>query len=319
MIRLALAAIFGAIALFYMGCSEVRDVMTYSHPTVLTYDQFIQQKPTTGWYTIKGGVLDAMDEVEKTENDEHEEYYVALIGPKDDPLKAQVHIVVVPDDPSLNATLDDASKMPDNPTDQQVDDFVKSHAGRLFIPRDVTGMVRTDVDMHDSIVQKMDGLDSDFVMIDEGHKPSIGKALLEFLGSIGCAAVCFFMFRAYRKPRKAASIQLPPGWGQQPGVQAPPPYPGQPGAYGQPPAAQPPYGQQPGAYGQPYGQPTVPPTYPPSTPPAAPAASPASGNWLGGGDAEAPAAPPPPAPAPSTNSNSWLTGEPQTPKPGESE
>lgn len=201
--KLTVAAFFGAVILLIMGVSEVKNVLLYSHPTVLTYDQFVQQRPDSGSFTITGGTLNPLSAAEDDYEGPQEKYFIALMGPKDDPTRSLVQVVVASDDPTIYAAIAKASTLPRKASTAQIRQF--------FVRRNVTGMVKigtiSKYDEDGQLSRKMGGgLTESFLIVEEGQHPSLGIGLLELFGSVVCLGMGLLL--------GTISGVLPPCWWQ---------------------------------------------------------------------------------------------------------
>jgi len=282
MFRLKLLLIVGSFLLVLAGISEIREASKFSHPKVVTYAQFAQLKPSEGWFTIKGGVLNLLKTVElkKTRHGSTTStYYVAMMAPDDDPIDGPTSIVVVAHDANLTADIEGLRAKQDLP-DEKLVAYLAAHKKDLMVAGDVSGMVRPETMAKAQLGTTMDGLTKDYVVLEQGQSPSMKTGVGMLIIGIVLGLIFVRLIRGGKAkvaPPAGAWGQPPYGqqpiYGQQPQYgQQPPPYPQQQQPYGQ----QPPYSQQPPApYGQQpnYGEPTAstpaaPPTVPQSTPAA---------------------------------------------------
>jgi len=256
MLRLKLMVVVGALALLVLGIQGVFEASTNTHPTSITYDQFVQKSPGSGWYKITDGYLDLRKAFNSNHSGVHDNYVIALRGMKESP-GDPVHVMVIPTNGAVNDTMDNIFDMKHRGQIDELREFIRSNPDKIYVKTDVVGLIASGLNAGETNRTRITGQDSsidpNFIIIDERRKPNGLLAFGMLAAGIVLAVVAFLIFGgSFSRGGNAVDLLNRPQYGGQPyGQQPPPPYYGGGGAgYGQPGQ---PYGQQPPP-GQPYGQ-----------------------------------------------------------------
>ena len=206
-----------------MGGGELRDNMAAKAPTPLTWQEFVADKPESGWFKLSGAQLDLTGAlwIENRLTGEMGNIYVPAraAGELESENEAEppIEMLVKVDDPKIKATVEELKKL-DKGTDEAALNYVLSHADQLFIERPIVGTVAEGFDAVDSddestLRSAEETLSSDFVILQEGAKPDVGGRIFMLLGGIGVALLgLFYIF--LKKP--VAPAAPPTGSGLPP-------------------------------------------------------------------------------------------------------
>ncbi|HLK60427.1 MAG TPA: hypothetical protein VKU00_27950 [Chthonomonadaceae bacterium] len=206
--RLAIILAVGTIALLIYGGNGIIKGIRYSRPVTLTYEQFLQQKPTAGWFHITGALMNVVDEVHIVDKDKHgsdndpgvedmTHAYLPVYNADTFPDGADnksIHMLVYTGDPAVVATIKDmAGQVGNNVSKDQAEAFLEKNKDRLFLTRDVEGMVKSGLDSESSDVKNLlntniKELDPNYVILEEGAKPALGLGLGLFVLGLFLAA-----------------------------------------------------------------------------------------------------------------------------------
>ena len=195
--RLKLALFIGALALIIFGGDRTYQGLRYREPAQISYDDFVKQKPSAGWFHIKNCVFNVFRTMHFYSKDHPEqandvssvtEVYVPLQSattpqiPKNHP---NVSVVVKTSDADILSTYSELAELDTRSNDANPDsgaEFFAKNERKIYVKRDVEGMVlsglsslgseKTTILKHD-----MTPIDEDFVTLEEGKKPSPGAGL----------------------------------------------------------------------------------------------------------------------------------------------
>jgi len=213
-----------ALFFLWMGTSEMRDAQVYKHPKDVTLAQLASQKPEDGYYTVHGGVLNLFDAAKKadpSDKDSDPTYFVPLIRPNDDPLRAKSHVLVAVNDPKLIKTIEEGLKLPDKASDAQVTRFLEQHIASMLVTRNVSGRVTPSA--FDTFRLSNDGsnIDKFAVVIDERISlPSPGAGVGETWFGVILAALAAAIFAFMMRIKRQPSGWVPTTFPRQPNIPA---------------------------------------------------------------------------------------------------
>lgn len=218
--RIAILLAVGTIALFIFGVNGIYNGVKYREPVTLTYAQFLQQKPTAGWYHITGALMNVVEEVHIYDKNKHSDGDLAVEGltrayipvcdaktfdaaafleKKNSP---STFLLLHSNDPEIANTIKDmAAQVGGNPTPEQAETYLNKNKNKLFLKKDIDGMVKSGLGSETSEVKRLldsniQNLESDYVILDEGAKPSLGAGVgMLLLGLVLAAAQVLFYAR----------------------------------------------------------------------------------------------------------------------------
>ena len=214
-IRLKIALFIGALALIVFGGDKAYQGLRYRAPVEISYADFVKQKPAAGWFHIKNCVFNVYRAVhfyEKNkagaENDTSgiTEIYVPAQGPKDAQFPGQhpnVSLLVITRDPEILSTYRELGDI--GPNDGRAETYFLKNKNKIYAKRDVEGMVRAGLsslssDEAKQLQTNISPIDSDFVTLEEGKRPTFGAGLLMLLAGFALLVgqILFYIARRGR-------------------------------------------------------------------------------------------------------------------------
>lgn len=196
------------IALLWGGCQGVYTALKNRRPLEITVTDYIAQKPGAEWVTLKDARLNLLEAAHKERLGKISEIFIP-IRPKDDAEDARVHILLSTKDNEIVSALEDLNKS--TGTMKEAINAASRHADKIFMQKDVSGLIRFGIDSDDKTRNKLAKLDmnlaDDFVILNDGAAPSLfgGMSMLGLGMLIG-----FFMLRRSGKSEPAAPAPMPP-------------------------------------------------------------------------------------------------------------
>ncbi len=196
------------IGLLWGGCQGVYTALKNRQPLEITVTDYIAKKPNSEWVTLKDAQLNLLEAAHKGRGGNISEIFIP-VRPKGESMDAQVHILLSTKNKDIVAALEDLNKS--SGTMKETLDAASRHADKLFMQKDVSGLIRFGIDSDDKTRDKLAKLDmtlaADFVILNDGAAPSLfgGMSMLGIGMLIG-----FFMLRNSAKSSPATPPPLPP-------------------------------------------------------------------------------------------------------------
>lgn len=154
------------------GGQGVWTAVTNMKPTEMSCADYVKQKPKATWLKLTGCFLDMTDAAWRESGGRIKEVYVP-IKPADDKKAKQVHIMMATEDPSI---LDVASQLKNAKDEKSTIAVLIKNRDKIFMTKDLEGMVRFGVDLDSKDRDKLAGLSQnlspDFVILSDGQKPT---------------------------------------------------------------------------------------------------------------------------------------------------
>lgn len=196
------------IALLWGGCQGVYTAVKNRKPLEITVSDYIAQKPSAEWVTLMDAQLNLLEAAHKERLGKISEIFIP-VRPKGESTDAPVHILLSTKDDAIVAALEDLNKS--TGTMKEAMNAASRHADKLFMQKDVSGLIRFGIDSDDKTRRKLAKLDmklaSDFVILNDGAAPSLfGGVSMLGLGMV----VGFFMLRGVGKSDSKSPPPLPP-------------------------------------------------------------------------------------------------------------
>ena len=194
-----------AIALLWGGGQGVYTALKNRQPLEITVTDYIAKKPNAEWVTLKDAQLNLLEAAHKEQLGKISEIFIP-IRPKGESTDGPVHILLSTKDDAIVAALEDLNKS--GGTMKEALNAASRHADKLFMQKDVSGLIRFGIDSDDKTRDKLAKLDmkltQDFVIMNDGAAPSLfGSMSMLGLGLV----VGFFMLR---KAGKSEPVTTPP-------------------------------------------------------------------------------------------------------------
>lgn len=200
------------IALLWGGSQGVYTALKNRQPLEVTVSDYIAKKPNAEWVTLKDAQLNLLEAAHKERLGKISEIFIP-VRPKGESTDGPVHILLSTKDDAIVAALEDLNKS--GGTMKEALNAASRHADKLFMQKDVSGLIRFGIDSDDKTRAKLAKLDMklapDFVIMNDGAAPSLFGSM-SMLG-IG-VLIGFFMLRKAGKSEPAAppppAPNLPP-------------------------------------------------------------------------------------------------------------
>jgi tetratricopeptide (TPR) repeat protein len=190
LVTLGGAALMMGIASFnqFRGSEEESDLARrFPAPVRLTITQFAAASPKSGWFHIKGGVMDVTDASYTlvTPRSGGEPYigaaFLSLREPRQSP-EAPAPVVVATQDPAIMNRVRAIAAFSEAGDDAGLKKYVQANAATLITGRDVEGLLTTggyDAKDRDDIAKKHGIPGESLVILDEGRAPDAGQGVTQ--------------------------------------------------------------------------------------------------------------------------------------------
>jgi len=196
------------IGLLWGGCQGVYTALKNRHPLEITVADYIAQQPNAEWVTLKDAQLNLLEAAHKGRLGNITEIFIP-VRPKGESKDAQVHILLSTKDAAIVAALEDMNRS--SGTMKDAIDAASRHADKLFMQKDISGLIRFGFDSDTKTRDKLARLDmklaADFVILNDGATPSLFGGI-SMLG--GGLLIGVFMLRSAGKSTSATPPPLPP-------------------------------------------------------------------------------------------------------------
>lgn len=217
--------LLAGFGLLVHGGQDVYEGVTHRAPTRMTMDQFLREKPNEGWFHLQGCFLDVADGSVQTESGEVTSVYVPVYS-VNDPKQDAIHLLLSTNDPQILSTIAEAAKQPARMTPAQTLAYAFKNKNRLWVKRDVEGMIQFGLDSDDKTNGKLTDINKtlapDWVILEDGKKPAPGLGALEMLGGLALGAGAIFLLTRKKPPLPFVPMPPPSGYGPPPSNYPPP-------------------------------------------------------------------------------------------------
>lgn len=187
MIRLGCALLIGMLALIAFGCQGIYEGVKHGKQKVVTFQQFVKQRPKEGWYKITGCRLAlAYSATRQSKSGTVNRAYVPVYAAIPD-IKAKTPLVISSDNKDYFSEIEALNSITGQLDEKSIQ--------RAFPLKDVEGMIQTGLHSSSdrSKIEKLPNmgqvLDGDFLILDEGRKPNLGLSIGMTLGGLGLGAI----------------------------------------------------------------------------------------------------------------------------------
>jgi hypothetical protein len=193
------------IALLWGGGQGVYTALKNRQPLQITVSDYIAKKPNAEWVTLKDAQLNLLEAAHKERLGKISEIFIP-VRPKGESTDGPVHILLSTKDDTIVAALEDLNKS--SGTMKESLNAASRHADKLFMQKDVSGLIRFGIDSDDKTRAKLAKLDMklapDFVIMNDGAAPSL-------LGSMSMLGIGVLIgFFKLRKAGKSEPATPPP-------------------------------------------------------------------------------------------------------------
>jgi len=185
---------FAALYMMWMGGQGLYTSIKNRAPMELTCGSYDEVKPNKEWLKLTGCELNVLESSYMEENGKVTELYIPARGPGEEEGDT-IHVLLATDDKDLLALTNEMIQLE---SEAELMSYFAKYRSQLYTTRDIQGLVRYGVNLDDSDRSDLQGLDDtlapDFVIVDDGEAPGLGKSLGLFGGGsvlllgIGAAA-----------------------------------------------------------------------------------------------------------------------------------
>jgi hypothetical protein len=180
--RLGCIAVLVGGYLLWAGGQGLYTVAKNRKPFEVSCQSYAQVRPSQEWLELTGCSLSLLDASYTETSGTVTELFIPARG-ESDAEGAPIHVLVATKDPELLGLANQLVKIEDQ---GEMMRFSLEHSDKMFPTRDVRGLVRYGVDLDDDERAQLKGLDDalaeNFVILDEGKEPGVGKSLGMFGG-----------------------------------------------------------------------------------------------------------------------------------------
>jgi hypothetical protein len=188
-LRLGLVLVIAALALLCKGGQSLYTAVTNRNPTTMGYDQYVQSRPKATWLVLTNCTTFLTQAAFKRYEYSQvpTELYLPVRSQEEDSEGQKVHVLLATKDPALLSTFREMQELKNAPR-EKVLAWAKENKGRLVNRRNVSGLVRFGIDLKESertkLASLMKNASDDFIILEEGSKPSMGEGLAMSLGGL---------------------------------------------------------------------------------------------------------------------------------------
>ena len=196
------------IAMLWGGGQGVYTALKNRSPLEISVADYVKSKPSAEWVVLKDAQLNLLEAAHRGRLGKITEVFIPVRSP-DEAIDGEVHILMSTKDKEILDALADLEKSSD--TEKGVLEAASRHAGKLFMRRDVTGLVQFGIESDTKTRSKLAGLDmnltKDFVILEEGKSPALGVSLMML--AIGLLVGVFMLGRAAKTPDSPPPLPAP--------------------------------------------------------------------------------------------------------------
>lgn len=211
-----------AIGLVIAGAQGMREAHAFSKPVDVACEEFLKSPRHEGWYRITGCTMDLSEaayseysfksSLPKTKDDDKSisEVYLPIHSAtsekktvaKNDETPPPTNLVVKTTDEAILNTVREMSQLDENKNPKEVEKWMLANLQKVFLRRDVMGMVLTGINdadgTRDELAKLHDSLAPGYVILEEGKKPSTSGSLGLIFGglALGFVSVLYWFSRA---------------------------------------------------------------------------------------------------------------------------
>jgi hypothetical protein len=239
--RLGCLLIIMAIGFIAVGCQGLYVALTNRTPTVMTYQEFLQKKPSSGWIEVSDARLNLLSAIHESNRftGTIKQVYIPVsasaAGEEEEEGDDQIHLLLLTKDEAILQTLKDFEAVAGeggglvgrlkrrieekkNPAAgepaakdaalEQALRFMLQNRDRVRIDRPIRGMIQFGLDSDSRDRRKIKALDSkiapDFAVLEDGAQPQVGFSVFALLSGLGLAGLLL------ARARRAGGATPPP-------------------------------------------------------------------------------------------------------------
>ena len=232
--RLGCLGIMLAAGLLWGGAQGTYEWASNRQPRVMTYAQFVKERPTGGWVKITGCSLDLGRAMwlENSLTKQKEKFFVPVSDAKTDALfgdkkPGQTVLLIETQDPQYKTMIEGVAAMDEKKVkDEEALMWVLKNQEKLFPKKDLSGTIKFGIHSLESSTREQlaglgDALDPNFAVLEDGVQPKLGPSLAMLGGGL---ALTLFMGAMMLRGGKNAAPR-PAGQDVPPNPPAAPPGP----------------------------------------------------------------------------------------------
>jgi hypothetical protein len=182
--RLGCIAVLVGGYLLWSGGQGLYTSAKNREPFSVSCQSYPQVKPSQEWLELTGCSLSLLEASYTETSGSVTELFIPARGEAEEE-GSTIHILVATKDAELLGLANQLLKIEDQGEMMQ---FSLEHRDKIFPTRNVSGLVRYGVDLDDDERAELKGLDDtlteDFVILDEGKEPGLGRSLGMFGGGV---------------------------------------------------------------------------------------------------------------------------------------
>ena len=169
------------ILLFGMGAQGIYTAAKNRKPVVMSWEDFSRLKPKAAWLAITNCTIDLSSAAYQTLRYQNVEVPSELFIPvrsasEKEPVKDT--ILLATRDPELMKTV---REMESQPSREELKEWIARNTDRVFMRRDVKGLVQFGVELDGGEKRKLaklqNNLAPDFIILEEGKRPQITQSI----------------------------------------------------------------------------------------------------------------------------------------------
>lgn len=207
-IRLGCLGYIIAIAMLWGGGQGVYTALKNRSPLEIAVADYVKAKPDAEWVVLKNAQLNLLEAAHRERLGKITEVFIPVRSP-DEAIDGKVQVLMSTKNKDILDALADLENSSD--TEKGVLEAASRHADRLFMRRDVTGLIQFGIDSDSKTRDKLAGLDmnlaKDFVILEEGKSPELGGSVITLL--FGLVVGVFMLRRAAKTPTGPPPLPAP--------------------------------------------------------------------------------------------------------------
>lgn len=208
-VSLMLVFVCVIILLFGMGAQGIYTAVKNRKPVVMSCEDFSRIKPKAAWLALTNCTIDLSSAAYQTLKYQNVEVPSELFIPvrsasEKEPVKDT--ILLATRDPELMKTL---REMESQPSQAELKDWIARNADRVFIRRNVKGLVQFGVELDAQQKRKLAKLQHNlapgFIILDEGKRPEITQSFGYLALGVVFVVISVVVVKRGREPAAADS------------------------------------------------------------------------------------------------------------------
>lgn len=207
-IRLGCLGYIIAIAMLWGGGQGVYTALKNRSPLEIAVVDYVKAKPDAEWVVLKNAQLNLLEAAHRERLGKITEVFIPVRSP-DEAMDGDVHVLMSTKNKEILDALADLEKSSDS--EKGVLEAASRHADKLFMRRDVTGLIQFGIESDSKTRSKLAGLDmnlaEDFVILEEGKSPTLGGSVMLLI--LGLVIGVFMLGRGAKTPTAPPPLPAP--------------------------------------------------------------------------------------------------------------